>query len=301
MINWPSIGVVIPTHNRPDLMRAALRSVLAQRYPGRLCVVVVFDRAKPDETLAADGPRPVRVMKNQRTPGLAGARNSGICALDTDLIAFCDDDDVWLPGKLTAQVAAMDPATEMASCAINVSYRGRATPRLAGKSQVRQADLLHSRMMMLHSSTFLLRRNALLGGLGLVAEDAPGSQNEDWDLLLRAARRHPITHVDTPYATIHWGSSHFETRFDTKISSLRWMLDRHPELHGSPTGAARVYGQLACWHAAVGDRKAALHWAGRASKSQWSEPRAVIGAAAALGLVKVGTVLSLLHKRGRGL
>ncbi|GAA4906544.1 glycosyl transferase family 2 [Stackebrandtia albiflava] len=301
MTDWPSIGVVIPTHDRPDLMRAALDSVLAQRYPGRMSVIVVFDRAKPDTSLECDGDRPVRVSKNRRTPGLAGARNTGIDAVDTDLVAFCDDDDVWLPGKLTAQVAAMEPGTEMTTCAISVAYRGRTTPRLAGKTRVRQSDLLRSRMMMLHSSTFLLRRDALLGGLGMVAEDAPGSQNEDWDLLLRAARRRPIVHVDSPYAKIHWGGSHFETRYDTKISSLRWMLDRHPELHGSPVGAARVYGQLSCWHAAVGDRRAALRWAGRATRSQWKEPRAVIGAAAALGLVRVPTVLSLLHRRGRGL
>lgn len=301
MNDWPSVGVVIPTHDRPDMMRAALNSVLAQRYPGRLGVIVVYDRATPDTSLTQHGERPVRVTANDRTPGLAGARNTGIKALDTDLVAFCDDDDVWLPGKLSAQVAAMEPHTEMATCSVSVSYRGRSTPRTAGKAQVRQSDLLRSRMMMLHSSTFVLRRAALISGLGMVAEDAPGSQNEDWDLLLRAARRGPVTHVDTPYAKVAWGDSHFEAQYDTKISSLRWMLQRHPELHGSRPGAARVYGQLACWHAAVGDRKAALQWAGRACSSRWSEPRAVIGAAAALGLVRVPTVLSLLHKRGRGL
>lgn len=301
MTDWPSVGVVIPTHNRPTLLRAALRSVMAQRYPGRLTAVVVFDRTTPDTSLAYGGDQPVVVTANGRTPGLAGARNTGICALDTELVAFCDDDDVWLPGKLTAQVSAMEPVDEMVTCAINVAYRGTLTPRLAGRRRVRQSDLLRSRMMMLHSSTFLLRRAALLGGLGLVAEDAPGSQNEDWDLLLRAARRGHIRHVDSPFVTVRWGGSNFEARYDTKISSLRWMLNRHPELSGSPAGAARVYGQLSCWHAAVGDRKAALHWAGRAYRSQWNEPRALIGAAAALGLVKVPTVLSLLHKQGRGI
>ncbi|HIW60937.1 MAG TPA: glycosyltransferase [Candidatus Stackebrandtia excrementipullorum] len=301
MSDWPSIGVVIPTHNRPDLMRAALRSVVAQNYPGRLGAVVVYDRATPDPSLEADGDIPIRVLKNSRTPGLAGARNTGICSLDTDLVAFCDDDDVWLPGKLTAQVASMQPSTEMSTCAIAVSYQGRTVPRLAGTSIVRQVDLLRSRMMMLHSSTFLLRRSAMLGSLGLVAEDAPGSQNEDWDLLLRAARRQPISHVDAPYAKVHWGRSLFQTEYDTKISSLRWMLQQHPELHGSPAGAARVYGQLSCWHAAVGDRRAALQWASRATRTQWKEPRAMIGAAAALGLVKVPTVLDLLHRRGRGI
>ncbi|CAM3556459.1 glycosyltransferase family 2 protein [Stackebrandtia soli] len=301
MSDWPSIGVVVPTHHRPEQLRATLAAIRAQAYPGYVETVVVFDRAKPDTSLESADEHPVRVVKNSRTPGLAGARNTGITALDTDLVAFCDDDDVWLPGKLTAQVAALGADSEMVTCAINVLFQGRVTPRTAGRRIIRQVDLLRSRMMMVHASTFLIRRTALLGGLGLVAEDAPGSQNEDWDLLLRAARRAPIVHVDTPYTNVHWGGSFFETRYDTKISSLRWMLDQHPELHGSPIGAARVYGQLSCWHAAIGDRRGALRWARLASQSQWREPRAMIGAAAALGLVKVPTVMGFLHRRGRGI
>lgn len=301
MNDWPSVGVVIPTHNRPQQVREALRSVLTQFYPGRIEAVVVFDRAKPDEELVSEGDRPVRVVKNDRTPGLSGARNTGITALETELIAFLDDDDEWLPGKLAAQVAALGTEAEMCTAAIEVDYRGRRNPRLAGQATVRHADLLRSRMMMLHSSTFLFRRSALMGGLGLVAEDAPGSQNEDWDMLLRAARRRPIAHVDTPYALINWAGSHFETRWDTKISSLRWILDRHPEIHGSPEGAARVYGQIACWHAAIGDRREALRWAMRATRANPGEPRAAVAAAAAAGIVGVPTVMSALHRRGRGL
>ncbi|MEU6247350.1 glycosyltransferase family 2 protein [Glycomyces sp. NPDC047010] len=302
MTEWPSVGVVIPTHDRPQQVRAALRSVLTQFYPGDLEVVVVFDRAKPTGDLAdAEGGRPVREVKNDRTPGLAGARNTGITALDTDLVAFLDDDDEWLPGKLAAQVAALGTEAELCTAAIEVDYRGKRNARLAQKSTVRHADLLRSRMMMLHSSTFLFRRSALLGGLGLVAEDAPGSQNEDWDMLLRASRRRPIAHVDTPYALVNWAGSHFETRWDTKISSLRWILDRHPEIHGSPEGAARVYGQIACWHAAIGDRKEALRWALRATKANPGEPRAAVAAAAAAGIVGVPAVMAALHRRGRGI
>ena len=69
-MGWPSVGVVLPTHHRPGPLRIALAAVLAQDYPGRLCAVVVYDRAEPDLRLA-DGDR-VRVAVNARTPGLAG-------------------------------------------------------------------------------------------------------------------------------------------------------------------------------------------------------------------------------------
>ncbi|WP_255279943.1 glycosyltransferase family 2 protein [Actinomadura madurae] len=64
----PSVGVVLPTHNRPELLRRALESVLAQDYDGELRAVVVFDRAEPDASLAGDR---VEVIANTREPGLA--------------------------------------------------------------------------------------------------------------------------------------------------------------------------------------------------------------------------------------
>jgi glycosyltransferase involved in cell wall biosynthesis len=299
--------VVIPTRNRPRLLRRAVDAVLAQDYPGPLRVVVVFDRTAAEQPLARTGDRPVLVIGNRRTPGLAGARNSGILALDSELVAFCDDDDVWAPQKLTRQVGALAarPGAEFATCAIEVEYGGRLTPRLAGTSLVRVDDLARSRMAMLHASTFLARRRSLVdagAGIGLVAEDAPGAQNEDWDLLLRAARRAPVVHVDEPLVRVLWGrTSQFMYEYATKISSLRWMLARHPEIQGCRAGAARVYGQLACWSAAAGNRRDAWRWAGEAVRSNWREPRAVIALAAVTGVVRVENVLSALHRHGRGI
>jgi glycosyltransferase involved in cell wall biosynthesis len=308
--DWPAVGVVIPTRQRPQLLRRALQSIVEQDYPGAVRVVIVHDQTAPEWTLATGGARPVEVTTNARNPGLAGARNTGILALDgCDLVAFCDDDDTWVPNKLTTQVSAARarPGTGFTTCAIEVEYDGRRVPRLAGTGEVGVAELTRSRMAMLHSSSFLARRELLLrgpaeGGIGLVAEDAPGSQNEDWDLLLRAAKLAPILHVDVPLVRVLWGrSSYFAHEYATRVSSLRWMLDRHPEIRGCRPGAARVYGQMACWEAAVGNRAEAWKWARAAVRNNWREPRAAIAVAAAAGVVKVDRVLSALHKRGRGI
>lgn len=299
----PSVGVVIPTRDRPETLARAVAAVSTQDYAGEIRIVVVFDQTKPDYLLAHTGHRSLMVLVNCRTPGLAGARNTGILALDTDLVAFCDDDDTWARTKLSRQVEALGGG-EFATCAMEVEYANRITPRLAGTSLVGVADLTRSRMAMLHASSFLIRRAALVDRerLGLVAEDAPGSQNEDWDLLLRAAKRAPIPHVDAPLIRVAWGrSSYFAHEYDTKVASLRWMMARHPEIAHSGAGAARVYGQLACWSAAGGDRGAALRYARQAVHRNWREPRAAIALAALTGIVRVEDVLSALHKRGRGI
>jgi glycosyltransferase involved in cell wall biosynthesis len=304
-MNWPSVGVVIPTRNRPQLVGKAIAAVREQRYPGALTIVVVYDQTEPDPLLASTGSVPIMVLTNRRTSGLAGARNTGILALDTDYVAFCDDDDQWTPDKLRRQMAALlaEPDAEMATCAIEVEYEGRTTPRLAGRSRVTVDELARSRMAMLHSSTFLIRREALAeSAVGLVAEDAPGSQNEDWDLLLRAARRAPIVHLDEPLVRVLWGrTSHYAYEYASKISSLRWMMQRHPEISGCRPGAARVYGQLACWSAATGNRSQAWQFSKEAVRANWKEPRTAIALAAMTGAVKMENVLSVLHRRGRGI
>jgi glycosyltransferase involved in cell wall biosynthesis len=302
MSDWPSVGVVVPTCDRPEMLGEAVAAILGQDYPGRLQIVVVYDRSEPDQRLAVADQ--VTVLANNRQPGLAGARNTGILALDTDLVAFCDDDDVWLPEKIRLQQQALagQPGAEFASCGILVEFQGAATPRLPGSDRVSYPDLLASRMVMVHSSTYLIRRSALLAGIGLLDESIPGGQNEDWDLALRAARRQPIACVDRALVRVRWGSSSFfAQRWDTKAQSLRWMLEHHPDLAACRPGAARVYGQLAFADACLGKRTQAMRWAGKAMRRNWHERRVPFAMAVSAGAVSGDTVLRLLHSRGHGI
>jgi glycosyltransferase involved in cell wall biosynthesis len=302
---WPSVGVVVPTHDRPGPLRAALAAILSQDYPGHLSVAVVFDRAVPDPTIADRDPdHRVRVLANDRSPGLAGARNSGILALEVDLVAFCDDDDEWLPGKLFSQVRALlaSPGAEFASCGIVVRSGRRTNDRTAGCAKVTHAELLRSRMAMVHSSTYLVARSSLLDGIGLVDETIPGSQNEDWDLVLRAARRRPIVNVDRPLVLVTWDSgSYYAQAWETKVAGLFWMLARHPDIAATGPGAARVYSQIAFGYACLGMRGASCRWTGRAVRRNWRERRLPFVLAVAVGAVSGERVLRALHNRGHGI
>lgn len=299
----PAVTVVIPTRDRPELLRRALDSVLEQDYPGALDVLVVYDNATPDRSLERDGTRPVRVLPNQRATGLAGTRNTGILAADGAYVAFLDDDDHWRSDKLrrqlTPELLASRPV--LLTCSIEVDYDGKVTPRLAGTSAVTQSHLTRSRMSMLHSSTFVFDTARMTSDFGLVSEGIPGSQNEDWDLLLRAARLGPIRHVDEPLVTVQWGRTSFYSRaWDTKIDSSVWMLEQHPEVVADRRGAARVYGQIAFAEAARGRRKDAFAWVRKALRADPRQWRAVISVPVALGLVKAETILHVLHRFGRG-
>ena len=300
----PTVSVVVPTRDRPELLRRAVTAILEQTYPGPVECLVVFDQSDPDlpwPELPAR--RRLVLVRNQRTPGLAGARNSGILAATGELVAFCDDDDEWLPEKLTRQVARLlaTPSAAVSTTGILVRYQDRTTTRLAPTELVTHRQLLRSRLTELHPSTVLARRRQLLDDIGLVDEQIPGSYAEDYEWLLRAARRAPVLAVQEALVVVHWHqSSFFADRWRTIISALTYLVDKHRELQQEPSGLARIYGQIAFAHAALGERDAARRWARRTLSLNRRERRAYLALAVSLRLIKARTVVRLAHVAGKG-
>ena len=301
----PLVSVVIATRDRPEMVREAIDSVFAQTLEGDIEVIVVADQSEPDLSLVRyeDG-RSTRVIPNDRRPGLAGARNTGIEAAAGEFVAFCDDDDVWLPTKLEHQLAALSrlPGAGLAACGIEVRYDGDTFTRMLTQSEVTFASLLRDRHTELHPSTFVMRRDMLLEHIGLVEEEVPGGFGEDYDFLLRAAKVHPVVNVSEALTVVRWGKqSFFFRRWETMAAGLTWLLERHPEFESSRPGSARLMGQIAFAHAAMGRRRSALTWGRRALFANPMEPRVFLAAAVAVHFVTPDQVMERLHRRGRGI
>lgn len=301
---WPAVSVVVPTRDRPVLLRRAVEQILQQRYPGPIECIVVFDQSAPElPPLQTSDLRRLRAVVNRRTPGLAGARNAGALVAGGELLGFCDDDDAWLPDKLRLQVDAMATrSSTVATCGLYIHYRGRVIPRRPQTREVTFADLLRSRVMEAHPSTILVRREDFLGSIGPVDESIPGSYAEDYEWLLRAARRHPIVVVPEALVAVSWnGPSYFAGRWETIARALRYLLDRYPEFRTVPRGLARIQGQIAFALAASGRRREALTWAWRSLASSVGEPRAYLALAIAAHLASPERLLRLAHRFGRGI
>jgi glycosyltransferase involved in cell wall biosynthesis len=296
--------VVVPTRDRPNLLQRAVRTILDQRYEGPIEIIVVFDQSAPQPLDAPSEPeRMIRLIENARSPGLAGARNTGILAARNDLVAFCDDDDEWFPDKLRTQVKLFvgSPTAAAITTGVMVEFHGHATRRTAPSELVTFEMLLRSRIMELHPSTFLARRRDLVENDGLVDEHIPGGYGEDYEWLLRRARHGPVVAVRRPLATIHWnGASWFTGRWDTIVDALSYLLERYPEFAGSRRGVARLRGQIAFAHAASSRRTLARRWAWDALRANPLERRAFAALLVSSGLVSARRVLDLAHLFGRG-
>jgi glycosyltransferase involved in cell wall biosynthesis len=301
--SWPSVTAIVATRDRPVLLRRALTAIMGQDYPGRIDCVVVFDQSEPHE-LDVEVPdnRGLTTISNQRTPGLPGGRNTGILTTRSDLVAFCDDDDEWLPTKISSQVRllAEHPESPVASCGILVHFQDRDRPRLAPDEPLGYDDFLRSRVMEVHPSTLLIRRDRL-DEIGLVDEEIPGGYGEDYEWLLRSARVGPVVSVPEALTRVYWHtSSFFFDRWRTIASALEYLLIKHPEFNREPLGLARLQGQMAFAHAGMGNRSEARALAREALRANPRDRRALAALVASSGVVQAETISKVAHHFGRG-
>ncbi|HEX6511971.1 MAG TPA: glycosyltransferase family 2 protein [Chloroflexota bacterium] len=125
---------VLPTYRRPQLLKRAIESVLAQTYIS--LHIHVYDNASGDETedvVRELASRDSRVIYTRHPENIGHVQNfqQALQALDTELFAFLSDDDVLLPGCYQTAIEALDAHPEAGFAANRVllrDERGHALP-----------------------------------------------------------------------------------------------------------------------------------------------------------------------------
>ena len=226
------VSVVIPAYNVASHIAEAIESVLAQGYP-ELEIIVVDDGSSDDTAEVVAGRFPQAHLVRKANGGAASARNVGIRAARGQYVAFLDADDVWLAGKLNAQIdylvahpevglvcsgfshwladdtgAFPDPATQFAE----VAQRGAIDAECSG--WVYHKLLLHN---FVWTTTVVMRR-ALIDRIGEFDEALRLGQ--DYDYFLRAARETEIHRLSGVMALYrHHGGSATARGTDTNYGA----------------------------------------------------------------------------------
>jgi glycosyltransferase involved in cell wall biosynthesis len=107
----PLVTVVIPAFRAERFVGEAIDSVLAQDY--RPVELVVVDDGSPDRSAEVAESRGVRCLRREQNGGQAAARNTGVAATAGPLVSFLDADDLWHPGKLSAEAAHLEAHPEL--------------------------------------------------------------------------------------------------------------------------------------------------------------------------------------------
>ena len=187
------VSVVIPTYNRADFVREAIASVLRQDYPA-IELIVVDDGSCDGTAAVVSGFGPDVQYLWQENRGVSAARNRGVAASTGDLITFLDSDDLWLPRKVSAQVAYFEAQTEAEAQACHTDEiwmrRGvRVNERRIHRKQGGWQFLASLPRCLISPSAVMMRRT-LWDRLGGFDESLPAC--EDYDLWLRLTATVPV-------------------------------------------------------------------------------------------------------------
>src|SRR5262245_39810099 len=119
----PLVSVIIPTHDRPQMLKEAVDSVLAQTFHD-FEIIIVMNGASAESLdmghrLAANAKNKIVEMEDST---LSASRNLGLSLVESEWVAFLDDDDIWFPEKLALQVAAAErTGADLVTCNFGAS------------------------------------------------------------------------------------------------------------------------------------------------------------------------------------
>lgn len=201
------------------MVREAIDSVLGQQ--GVELELVVVDDGSTDGTadeIQREYDDRLRLLRTENR-GVSAARNLGARAGRGELIAFLDSDDLWLPGKLAAQVEFLRDHPEVSVCQTEeVWYRNgrRVNPRRR-HSKVDGAIFARSLELCLVSPSAVMMRRDLFERAGGFDESLLAC--EDYDLWLRIGLEHPVHLLPQPLVIKRGGHP-------DQLSRRFWGMDR---------------------------------------------------------------------------
>jgi glycosyltransferase involved in cell wall biosynthesis len=188
------ISAVIPTHNRRERTVEAVESVLSQTL--RPDEVIVVDDGSTDDTPSAVARfGDALTLIRQEHSGVSAARNRGIGASSGDWLAFLDSDDLWEPGKLQAQMKALDTHSDYRIVYTDEKWIKDGRYRNQGKRHAKHSGWIYERCLPLCiiSPSSVLVHRCVFDTVGLFDDQLPAC--EDYDMWLRVCARFPVLYL----------------------------------------------------------------------------------------------------------
>jgi len=271
----PLVSVLMPTFNGSAFVGETIESVLAQTYePTEL---IVIDDASTDETVAiveefaVRTPGRIKLQQNRQRQGPCAGRNDALAVANGSLLAWLDQDDLWLPHKIARQVEVLeqDSAVGVVHTAFEAfdSDTGEKLQKWADPGIGAEGDLLVSLFEqgnLLASITTLFRRSAL-ERRGLRFREKDFSYGDDYYLWLALSLDWRFARIEEPLAhyrrhseneSDRLGRSNFHAR---RAALLREFLRDFPEAkarlgHSRRLGLARALIDAAGFEGRAGRR-----------------------------------------------
>jgi len=203
MENLSLVSVIVPTHNRPDFLKKTIQSILNQTYSKIELIVISNGKSLENEAIIQEFSDPrIQYADQQNSGGPAGPRNHGLRLAKGDYIAFCDDDDLWMPDKLQRQVDIFNKNSDIGLCYTSMQRfdesREWVEPKDNGPADL--YSLLYRNTVPISS---ICIRKSLLDHYSGFTESSIVGYSEDYDFVLRYSFYTKLCHINE-YLIKYW-------------------------------------------------------------------------------------------------
>jgi glycosyltransferase involved in cell wall biosynthesis len=228
------ISVILPVHNRADLLPRAIKSVLDQEF--RDLELIIIDDGSADnsaQVAASFGDARVRLIRLEQNRGGNVARNEGIRASCAPLIAFLDSDDRYLPNKLGWVAAEFDRRPELdllVDSFVKVGAPGSGMPEVIRRNPVIEdrelfRRALFTRQLWKATPAITVRREIAIKA-GMFDESLRRLQ--DFDFLIRVSEFANCASTNQVLWVKYWDPNAISAA-DNMIPANVELVRRHPE------------------------------------------------------------------------
>ena len=189
MLNEPLVSIIIPTHNRPELVMRGIKAALAQTYQNIEVIVVDDVGNAPVNDMKELSPK-VIYKRIPETYWMSDNRNEGIRIARGKYILLVDDDDYILPNCLSTLIPVMENDSSIGVCCANgyFSYAIDETPTIIhapNNMKELKGDLFTQILWWTddkYAATWVMRKD-IFDKVGVYRQ----ARGEDLDLVLRMA------------------------------------------------------------------------------------------------------------------
>ena len=185
------ISVIIPTYKRPEKLLRTVKSVVNQTYKNLEILVVNDDRGKNNLLTGLKDDR-IKIIKNERSKGANGARNTGIINAKGFFIAFLDDDDEWLPNYAETQLNCLKETSEdvgLVYGAYMIEENNKWMPKFQRIEGDILAELITDKFRIGASSNIFIKKE-IIDKIGLWDEEM--ARQQDLEFLVRVFKHYKV-------------------------------------------------------------------------------------------------------------
>jgi len=229
------------------MVTEAIDSVLSQTFKDfELIVVDNYSRDDTEEVIGAYTDERIRYFKHENGGVVAVNRNYGISKAQGEYIAFCDDDDLWMPEKLEKQMLEFEKDSQIGLVCTNAIIFDKNGELGVFKTELKDSNFTFESLIwgnsVICSSVLVPKR--VIDDVGMMDESPEIFTAEDYELWLRVAQKYRVKYVDLPLVKYRIHPGGYKER-SVKVIERNKAVYR--KLLGKGILNRGLYWKLNCW------------------------------------------------------